>query len=262
MLYDQEGDPNFDAWFSENQSRLPKELVDYMKEHYDILHFFFRTNLKILNHLAPALHELMLKQYPVFRTEQRPAVLEYLGDLPSTTCDAILFNLYSLMQDQKEGKNVRENYPDIDRCRDFYGKPATPDTIDESTRPNYTWLNDAEWEEYRDSENASMRGFFNWEEKRKFEFVDLVQTYIFKYYKEVEDLNPDEWIAYAVIIRDEYESYKTICENVELLIDCKMPEKYVDCPFDEFYKAYSSLDKEVKDHATELRIRRIAGEEI
>jgi len=262
MLYDQEGDPNFDAWFSQNQRNFPKELVDFLKEHYDTFHFLFSIYRKILKHLDPAMHELMLKHYPVFRTEQRPAVLEYLDDLPTLTCDAILIKIYHLWLNQKAGKNIRDSFPDIDKWRDFYGKPKTPDTIDESTRPDYTWISDAEWEQYRDSENASLLEFFNWEEKRKFEFVDLVQTYIFKYYKEIENLNPDEWIVYAMIIRDEYEYFKTICENIELLIDCKMPEKYVDCPIDEFQQAYSSIDKEVKDRATEFRNRRIAGEEI
>lgn len=262
MQYDREEELDFDAWFSRNQSYLPKEFVDHLKEHYDMLHFFFSIYRKMIKHLAPAMHELMLKQYPVFRTEHRPAVLESLDNLITNTCDTILFRLGFLVQDQKAGKIARETYPDIDKWRDFYGKPATPYTIDESTRPEYTWLNDAEWEQYRDSENASLLEFFNWEEKRKFEFVDLVQTYVFKYYKEIEDLNPDEWIVYAMIIRDKYEYYKSICENVELLIDCKMPEKYVDCPSSEFQQAYTSLDKEIKDYSTELRDRRIAGEEI
>ena len=262
MNYDEEGDIDFDAWYKKNHEFFPKNVEDTIEEHYDMLLFLYRVYKKGMRHLPPAIHKLLLKHYPSFRTDKRPALKEHLAELSSSTCSSILLRLHRLVEDQKKGKNVRQDNPDFEKWREFYTKPAKPDTIDESTRPEYTWLSDAEWEVFRDSENASMLEYFNWVEKRKFEFIDLIQSVVLKYYKEIEDLNPDEWVLYAMIIRDEYECLKSICEDVEIIVDCKMDEHYLTCPYEEFFQAYSSLSREVKDYTSDLRDRRISGEDV
>jgi len=104
--------------------------------------------------------------------------------------------------------------------------------------------------------------FFNWEERRKFEFIDLVQTIILKYFKELEELNSDEWIIYAVAMREEYQYYMTSCENVELFIDCGFPEEEIKLADVEFIKTNSKLGNEIIRKASALRNRRISGEMI
>lgn len=262
MIYDDEGDIDYEAWYNRNKNYLPKEFIKHIEDKSDSLFFMFKVYRKVMKHLPSAVRELMLEQYPVFKTEKRPMVIEYINTIAETTGHTLLFLLYNLVQGQKKGVNIREKYPKFEEWVDFYGRPHKPDTIDENTRPQYKWLNDEEWIAYRDHENERMLGFFNWEEKRKFEFIDLVQTTIFKYYEEMYELNADEWIIYGVNIRDEYENFLCACEDVELFIDCGFPEEEIKLTDAEFSQNYSELSYEIKRNASALRNRRIAGEKI
>ena len=262
MEYDKEGDPNYNAWFNLNKQYIPPQFVDNMQESIDLMHFLSSVYFKVMKHLAPALHRLMREQYPVFKKEKRPLVVDYINTVASTTGYALLWKLYKLVNDQRAGVNVREKYPKFDEWVEFYGRPHKPDTINEATRPEYTWLNDAEWEVYRDNENKAFLEFFNWEQKRVFDFIDVVQTLLFKYFKELHELNADELIIYAVDIRDEYEYYLSGCEHAELFIDCGFPEEDMKLTDEEFDKNYSALNAEKKDYVQSLRERRIAGEAI
>lgn len=262
MIYDNEGDIDYDAWYNSSKAYFPEKFKKQMEDSYDLMHFMYSVYRKVMRQLAPALRKLMRQQYPVFKTEKRPLVVEYIESISTTIGYSLLFNLYHLVQGQKAGVNIREKYQKLDSWVDFYARPQHPHTIDETTRPEYTWMSDEEWEVYRDSENKAMLEFFNWKEKRKFEFIDLVQKLIFKYYKELEELNPDEWIMYAVHMGDEYETYLSQCEDVELFIDCGFPEEEIKLTDEEFRQNYHNLSQEIKDKTDELRNRRIAGEMI
>jgi hypothetical protein len=170
--------------------------------------------------------------------------------------------LYNLVEDQKKGVDVRVKYPQFESWIDSCAHPQRPGAVDETNRMDGNWLNDQEWKAYVKSENAKVLEFFNWEEKRKFEFIDLVQTIILKHFREIEDLNPDEWIVYAIAMCEEYECFKTCCENVELFIDCGFPEEEIKLTDDEFIKTYSKLSSEIVKKASVLRERRISGEMI
>lgn len=262
MEYGEDKTIDFETWYIKYRSLLPKEFVDYTKEHSYEIFFMFQLYRKVMAEIHPSLRKLMNKQYPVFKTENRPLVTEYINNISATTGHELLFKLIRLVQGQKNGVNVREKYPKFDRWVDFYGRPQKPKTIDEATRSWDSWMSDEEWIIFRDSENKALLEYFNWKEKRKFEFIDLIQTILFKYYKELEDLNPDEWIIYAVDIRDEYEYYLTSCEDVELFIDCGFPDDYIKLTNEQFRENYSKLNMDIKQKATELRKRRIAGEMI
>jgi len=262
MEYDMDGDIDFNAWYKRNKEYFPQEIKDPFEQHSDFIHFLYNGYQKVMKRMAPALHKLMKRQYPIFKTEERTLVLNQIDDVATTTGSSLLFKLYELVQGQKDGINIREKYPDFERWKKFYAQPHTPTTIDETTRSQYVWLNDDEWIEYRDSENKGLLEYFNWEEKRVFEFIDVVQTLIFQYFKELEELNADEWIMYAVCIRDEYEYYKSNCEQIELFIDCGFPEEDMKLSDEEFNQNYSNLSKDIKDKTTEIRNRRIAGEKI
>jgi len=259
MIYDNEGDLNYDAWYSSNKDDLPEPLGNLMADNFDKFHFLCNVHQKVMKNLAPALRKLMLKQYPVFRTEKRKLVVQKINSVLTTTGHLLLLNLYHLVQGQKAGENVRETYPDFDTWVG-YARTESPNLIDENKRSQYTWLSDEEWEVYRDNENKDILQFFTWQEKRKFEFIDLVQKLLFKYFKELEDLNADEWIIYAVYIREEYEAYLFGCEEIERFIDCGFPEELVNQTYEEFLERFMNLSCEITDKRSELRSRRIAGE--
>lgn len=260
MEYNKDGDPDYEAWLRKNKQFIPARYINVLERGIELFQFMTSVYYKLMEELAPALHKLMLEQYPIFKTEKRPQVVEYIDGIVSTAGSPLIWQLRGLLKDQNAGDNVRDKYPQFEEWIECYARPRKPKTIDESTRPQYTWLSDAEWEEYRDSENKILLQFFNWEEKRIFDFIDVVQTLLFKYYKELDELNADELIMFAVFIRDEYEYFKMSCELVESIIDCGLPEEYVNKPYNEFMEGYMAMSKEKSDYVRNLRFRRIAGE--
>jgi len=80
----------------------------------------------------------METQYPVFKTEKRPMVLEFINTIATTTGFSLLFRLYNLVQDQKKGVNVREKYPKFDSWGELYARPQHPGNVEETNRPIYS----------------------------------------------------------------------------------------------------------------------------
>lgn len=262
MEYDQDGDMDFQAWYHLNKDNFPPELDEVLENSYDSFYFLFNVYRTVMNKLAPVLRILMARQYPGFKNEKRPKVAGFIETIATTTGYSLLFRLKNLVEDQKKGISIRDKYPNLEAWKDFYVRPQHPPTVDKGKRSHFWWLNDYQWGKYVETENKKLLDFFQWSEKRKFEFIDVIQTIVLKYFKELEELNPDEWIIYAVHMHEEYEYYQVSCENVELFIDCGFPEDDIKLSDREFIKNYSNLDTKVKQHARILRNRRISGEEI
>jgi hypothetical protein len=224
------------------------------------IHFFCEVYGKFRRELDPALHSLMRKQYPIFTTEKRPLITNLLNDICTTSGFSLMMILFKLVEEQYEGVNIRKENPNFDRLCEFYLRPPMPETIDDSERASYFWMSDSEWEEYRDSENAQMLEYFIWSERRKTEYIDLVQSLILKYYPVLSELNSDELIMYSVHLRDDYEHYKDDCEFTELFIDTGLPEEMIDLSPKGFSDELGKLSDDKKNELYELRNRRIAGE--
>ncbi|MCX6240043.1 MAG: hypothetical protein NTY07_21285 [Bacteroidia bacterium] len=256
MIQDKDGDINNDALYNQNINFLPGEIKSSIENSLELMHFMFDVYHKAMGQLAPELQKLMWQQYPVFKTEKRPFVLESINDITFTTGGPLLWKLFYLVQGQKAGENIRNKYPGFEHYVECYGRPQQPETIDESTRPEYPLLTDEEWEMYCNFKNKALLESFNKEEKRKFEFIELMQTVLFKYFKELEELNSDEWIIYAVDIIEEYETYRRKCSDIELFIDGGFPEEDIKRTEEEFRQNYHSLSQEITDKKEQLRNRR------
>lgn len=263
MVYDNEGDVNFGAWISLNKDILPPEATNYFDENKDILHLITYVQPKIKRYIVPALRKLMYRQYPVLRAENRPLVVEFIEDILFITATEIfLMKMYRLVHGHNTGVNVRDLYPELDSWVDFYCRPAKPDTVNPIRPQEYFWITDAEWEAQAKEEDEKLLEFFNWEESRQSDFINSVQKIYFKYYSELLDLSSDEWIVFAVDIREEYESFKMYCGHVEEFIDCGFPEEDIKLTDKEYFDKYCSLPDETRKNAQAIRDRRIAGERI
>jgi hypothetical protein len=263
MIYDKEGDMNFDGWVSYNRDVFPEELTDYFEVHKDILHVMFYVRPKIKRYLTPALRKLMYRQYPVLRAESRPLIVEFIDDIIYIIATEIfIMKMYHLVNGHNTGVNVRDLYPELDSWVDFYCRPAKPYTMDVTHRKDYWWKTDAEWEAQVEYENSQLLEIFNWEQSRQSEFINLVQNAFFKYYPELLDLSSDEWIVFAVEIREEYESFKTYCDHIEEFIDCQFPEEDMKLTDNEYFEKYRTLPEVISKNASEIRDRRISGEKI
>jgi len=263
MVYDNEGDKNIEEWSRLNNDFLPEDAKEYFEENRDVLHVMFDVYPKIKRHITPALRKLLYKQYPNLRTETRPMVVEFIeGILFITATVKYLMQMYHLVHGHNTGRNVREEYTELDDWVDFYCRPAKPQVVDESKRYKFWWITNKEWKAEIEEENRELLKNFNREERRKAEFVNLVQKIYFKYYPELLDLNNDEWILYAVLIREEYELFKELAEDVELFIDCEFPEEDIKLSDEDYWKKYSTWPQELKDKGSKLREERFENENI
>lgn len=255
---------DWEKWYRQNKHMIPAEYRADFENNLGMLQFLFSVYFKVMHDLTPLLKTLMFRQYPVLKTEKRPRVVEYIDKFINSVGTKMLFKLNGLIQGQNEGVKVREKYPEFDRWVEFYGRPQSPKVIKDSDR-NKPWRKkwtDSQWEEYKKTQNEQLLIFFNWNERRKSEFIDILQPILFENYRELEELNADELIIYAVIIYDEYDYYLSLCEHIELFIDSGFPEEEIALSDKEFMENYLKLDPEIRQKNIELRSRRIAGERI
>ena len=138
MEYDHDGNLNFEAWYHLNKSHFPLEFNVFIEDSYEPFYFLFNVYRKVMVQVVPTLRQLMETQYPVFKTEKRPMVLEFINTIATTTGFSLLFRLYNLVQDQKKGVNVREKYPKFDSWGELYARPQHPGNVEETNRPIYS----------------------------------------------------------------------------------------------------------------------------
>jgi len=198
--------------------------------------------------IAPAVRKLMLKQYPIIASESRQLVLEYINDTVNYLGHRMLMNLWSVVEDLKEGINLREKYPKLESWVDFYARPP------KAPEPDYTFfdkypgigidLSEEAKKEYVEKMYAEEMFYFLEIEKLKKEYYDIVQPVVLKYFKALEDLDYDGWIIYAVEIREDYEIYKYRCEHLEGFIEYEFDEEDINLGYKEYMAKYSLKYKE------------------
>lgn len=123
MEYHNVDNIDFEAWYHLNKSHYPPEFNVFIEDSYETFYFLINVYRKVMAQIIPALGELMEIQYPVFKTEKRPMVLEFISTIAATTGFSLLFRLYNLVQDQKKGIKVSEKYPYFERWIDLYARP-------------------------------------------------------------------------------------------------------------------------------------------
>jgi len=183
-------------------------------------------------------------------------VMDHINWMVSKAGHRLLLMLNILVQDQKEGVNLREKYPDFETWIDFYARPPEPPVPDYHSLDKNPLLFNAltaeQIKEIADEEWESNIKHFNKVEELKKEYYDLVQPLVLKYYPALQDLDYDGWIIYAVEIREEYEDYKLRCEHVDSFIEYGMDEEDIHLTYKEFYKKFSIKfhEKWERDHPT------------
>jgi len=254
---------DWEEWYRQNKNVIPEEYRADFENNLGMLQFLFSIYFKVMQELTPQLKTLMFRQYPVIGSEKRPTVTDYIEKFINSVGTKMLFKLNALIHGQNEGVNVREKYPEFDKWVKIYGSPQQPQLLTDNFRNHIeNDITDTEWELYKTARNKELLAIFNWKTERKSEFINILQPVLFNNINELNDLNADELIIYAVIIYDEYDYFLTVCQHIELFIDCDFPEEDIWQSDDEFIEKYEKLDPEIKLKAEELRTRRIAGEQI
>ena len=227
-----------EEWFDDNfqyfkrEPKFPIEITD------EITMFYEKVYAPAMSELEPAIHKLMLQQYPIIRGEIRPMVMEYINNAIKYVAHEFLMQLCMVVEDQKEGVKFSEKYEDFQSWVDFYGRPAEKPVVNYEFFEEYPDIAATFTQEMKDEfaietfENET--NSFNIEERMMKEYYDIVQPIVLKYYKELDDLNYEGWIMYAVQIREVYEDYKYYCEHLDSFIDYGLEEEDINLPYKEY----------------------------
>ena len=127
MFEEEEDEDNYkmselEKWYDNNFAYFNRASKTEPGLDLDITLFYNSTYCPVMKELAPAVRKLMYKQYPLLETEFRPMVLEHINRIVSKAGHRLLLMLNILVQDQKEGVNLREKYPDFESWIDFYAR--------------------------------------------------------------------------------------------------------------------------------------------
>lgn len=231
----------FEEWFDNYFMYFPVDLRVSGYEDVEIECFYTNVYCPAMKTFTPAIRQLMLKQFTAFQNEKRPVVLEELERIASNVGCLLLIRLYGLVYEEKMGVNFREKYPTFDSWVEFYARPGKPNTLAESFFDKLDWVTDEEKKNMIEANRKEAQEIFDWKENRKKAFYDLVQPIIFKYYKDILNLEPDSWILYAVHIREEYEDYLMRCDHMHTFIHYEFPEEDLHIPYTEFFEKFQKI---------------------
>lgn len=201
--------------------------------------------------------KLMLEHYPCFATVSGPVFEEYFQDFNENLANELVNPMNNLLDNHKYGDGLKEKYPKWERWRKFYGAPPDPDHVDVIERYPFYRGTDEEWEAHVQEEYRLIRQFQHWELNRQQQFYDIIQPILLELYPEIPEMEGDAWLMYAIIVRDAYENWKSICEDLELVIEYKMPPESLYWESEKFRKLMGETDPELVRLAQENRDARI-----
>jgi hypothetical protein len=250
---------NWELSYHINKDHLPTDFRDTMDTLLEFCNFY--TNIyEACNHrLTPELNKLMLRHYPATQQATHPAQLDYIQDLHETNIFGLLLTLRNRLREQREGINTREKYPKLDSWKEFYCTPSQPDTVNDKHRNIYVDTDDAEWEKYKQEENRKFKMLHEWQQSRQTEYYDLVQPYLFEYFPDLHNLEPDFWILYAVTVRDNYEEWLTSCEYLETAIEYHLPPDSITWDYPDFKQCLRKQRPHYFNQVQENRNKMIFG---
>ena len=249
----------FEIWYDDNRNYFLRGATGIVEPSVEIEAFYIGVYCPAMHDLMSAIRQLLVKQYPIIATESRPAVLQAIERRIEITGHTFLLYLFDLVQDQKEGINLPEKYPDFEKWRVAYRTLHKPYKFDESFFDQFPWLTDEQKNEFMEESRKEEEERFNWKDKRKYDFINMLQRIVLKYYKEIMDFEADQWIVYSSLITNEYAEYRIRFEHYVTFIEYEFPEEDLYISYSEFSKKFHQRFNERWEKEQQLRKNNAEG---
>ncbi|MCH7987579.1 MAG: hypothetical protein IID46_00350, partial [Planctomycetes bacterium] len=225
--------------------------------------FFYDVWLPFVNDAKTPLIELSFIQYPLLGKTTNPArpvefakqtfnrvFLEYIRISNDNHCSRLIVTFNKVREEHKQNVDLSQKYPKIEKWREFYCNPEKPYLLNDKHRNRCRYPDDEEWEKYKTKENHKLKKLHRQFEQRKKQYFDIVQPLLFKYLPDLDNIENDHWVIYAVTLRDFYEEWKTICETADTTIQYKMPPESIWWEYKDWDKL---LTERLKQYPEKLR---------
>ncbi|MEI6752404.1 MAG: hypothetical protein WCK78_04480 [Paludibacter sp.] len=231
-FFDDDELTEMEEWYDDNCEFFVRESRPitsvFVEVPQDVEFFYESVYCPAMAEIAPAVRVLIEKQYPSVKDEIRPKLVEYINWIAISAGKYLLLSSHELVDDQKEGVNLREKYPDFEFWVENYGRRPEPPV------PNYSFADDNPYikehispeiiREVAEESCIEETEYYHRTENRRKEYFDIVQSVVFKYYKVLEDLDYEGWIVYAANINEDYESYTECCDHIDTIIKYNFDE--------------------------------------
>ena len=236
---------------------ITQALEDTLDKNKDMLYFLFNIYRPWHKEAKAALLEVMERQLPEIKTNTNKHLRQFIKDINMAAAHSLIYSMRKLVKSHEEGMVLSEKYPKLDRWREFYCKPERPHYVKDTPHYHKRNMTAQEWEAYKQFENEKLDIIYKWKEKRKQEWYDAMQPLNFKYFPELNELEGDYWVLYAVHMRDNYELWKEDLEKIETVLDYGMNPEILFQPLDDLIKAIGEIDWETLNKLEEKREQRI-----
>ena len=221
------------AEYEIQKNRFPKDVKLLIESFFEIAGFQFNVVDALKEECLKKLSVLATKQYIGFSDVTDPVIIKFINTINNNAILNIAYVMRGMVKDMNANIDIKVKYPRLEEWRDFYVFPK-PHTINENKRNKFAYPDDEEWAQYVKHENREMLRFFCWEEQRRTEFYDIIQSVLFALYPLLNNIEGDFWVLYAVNMRDKYEDWKTSMEDVETKLHYEMPSESVNWEYEKF----------------------------
>jgi hypothetical protein len=260
-LFDIPKGMKFEDYYAMHKDDFHADLQATIEKKMETLKWWYDMYLPITTDIEPVLDELALKQYPKFEAAiQNEDMNRYIAGIHEEIAGKIAANIYrNSVVAMREKEDLKAKYPKLEQWREFYCKPHPPYVMDDSTRKWHPWLSEEEWEQFKKLEERRMARFREWEKEREDDFMNAVQPILFHHLPELNELEGDYFVSFAVDLRDYYEHWKSWLEHAETVIENEMPYDTVFYFGEEFRKLYHPYYEKNFDRLDKERDKIIYG---
>lgn len=229
------GFSEFDKWYEDNFGYFKRGADRYVEPTLDVELFYTGVYLPVMRELPALVRKLVVKHYPVIGTEQRGTVLEAMNQKISMTGHSFLLRLYDLMQDKKEGVDLRLKYAEFGQ---WERRKNETETISRTIFDQVPGLTPLQKELLYELVKKEFPESYNYKDQLRYEFIEMFQPLIFKYCPAVQELDADGWVVYFHLMTIEHFDYRLRFEYFAEFIEYDFPEEDLYIPYGEFQKKF------------------------
>ncbi|HJV77644.1 MAG TPA: hypothetical protein VJ602_04615 [Paludibacter sp.] len=226
------GFSEFEIWYDDNFGYFKRGAENFFEPDLDVEFFYTSIYTPFMAELPHAIRKLITKHYPIIDTECRPAVLEAIERKIKISGHSFLLQLYDLMQDKKEGINLREKYPDFEKWEQ---RNRESEVINRSVFESIEGLTAKQKDELYELAKREFPESYNYKDQRRYEFIELFQPVVFRHYPAIQELDSDGWVVYNYLLTIEHTEFRLRFEYFDEFIEYGFPEEDLYIPYSEFH---------------------------
>ena len=202
--------------------------------------------------------------FECIKNENRPEVLDRLNRNIEWVCEHTILKLFSRIEQQKTGKDIREFEPEFDGIATRYyevRKPSEPMTEVLEFWDKSDWITEELRSKFVMDYKQELEDHFQFKDKRRSGFFAAIQGVLFPLYPALQDLDNDGWIFYFMTLYYEYYEFWMKMEDIQCFIEYGFEVEDLNLPNKEYREELNKRIRAKMEAEREERIKKLAEEE-